>query len=72
MRYNRFYVLGGVSFTSCAVVRLWRVLQVFTMCLADGVTVCVCAVPSAVGVGLCILLACAVVCCWREDGACWL
>lgn len=42
MRCNRFSVLGSVSFTSCVLVRLWRILQAFTMCLADGVTVCAC------------------------------
>lgn len=51
MRCNRFSVLDGVSFTLCAIVRLWRVLQVFTMCLADGVMVCA-------------FVACCAVCYW--------
>lgn len=56
MRCNRFSVLDGVcSFTSCALVRLWYVLQAFTIVLVDGVRSCS-SVPCRVGVGWRVLL----------------
>ena len=62
MRYNRFYVLDGVVLPralSCDCGAFYKCL----LCVwLDGVTVCVCAVPSVVGVSVvCVLLACA--CC---------
>lgn len=62
MRCNRFFVLGGVVFTLCAIVRLWRVLQAFTVCLADGVTVCASRVACCLPL-VWLVLVCAVVCC---------
>ena len=51
MRCNRFSVSGGISFTLRAVVRFWRVLQAFTIVLADGVRSCR-FVPCRVGVAV--------------------
>ena len=33
MRCNRFFVSGGYSFTLRVLVRFWRILQAFTVCL---------------------------------------
>ena len=63
MRCNRFPVSGGVSFTLCAIVRLWRVLQVFTMCLADGGMACAFVSCCSVLSLLVWWIACAVACC---------